>query len=185
MKPLRLLILVCALFSLSAHSESAAKVSCSSRELELRDCTVKLKNWQVSLTKEKILLGDSVWRSAHDLPLIGAETAWHKVLLRQIVGRTFLELQIWGAPVGETHIQELHWVVVELLDKDAKVKLDEVIRRRRPKIKIEVPVVAARKASFPKSPPRPVFILDPEEKYSLLGAGRTVVWSVGTRRGDL
>jgi hypothetical protein len=170
-------ILVTALvisFSLAiSYATPAAKPSpphlqCSGKELKRRDCELSLKPYKTQLSSAKITWSDGTWTSIADAPLPGDKFDWEKVKIEKINNRYFIEYWIWDDGKGEAKIESLHWIVVELNERNALPQFDKIVRKR------EVRVTQPVSYSYDKMIP-----------HALKKSKAGLQWSVGKEAGTI
>jgi hypothetical protein len=117
--------------ALGSHvARSAARTQCSQQELKRRDCSLTLAPYKVQLSHVKITWSDGTWTSIGDAPLSDEKFTWEKVNFQKMDGRFLLQFWIWDNGKGEAKVQSLHWVVLELKQKQLIAHLDQIVRKR-------------------------------------------------------
>lgn len=141
-------------------------LSCSPRELKLRNCTLKQGSLHIEMQKERLRLNDGVWRNLEDEPLKG-DVEWQKVRLQKIGKRTFIEFWIWDLPKGEAAVSDLVWIVWEIKGVETIARVQDVIQKRTPKVDGKG------------------YILDKEKAHKIAaGAHGIVKWSSDSLHGE-
>jgi hypothetical protein len=131
MKNLRLsFLLVVILFFAPGLFAKKYKPTCKKSELETKNCYIKFKSYSLQLTQKKITVHDGVWRSIFDFPIISEKSNWHKVVFQKKGGKHFLNLYIWDAPVGETQVQSLKWLLISFKTVKSKLMVNKVVWKR-------------------------------------------------------
>lgn len=141
-------------------------LSCSARELSLRNCTLKQGPLRVEMQKERLRLNDGVWRNLEDEPIKG-DVEWQKVQLEKIGKRSFIEFWIWNLPKGEAAVSDLVWIVWEIKGVETIARIHEVIQKRTPKVDGKG------------------YILDQVKAHKIVAAPHGMVkWTVDNRHGE-
>ena len=135
---------------------------CTKRELARRDCNLKLRPFEVQLSKMKVTWSDGTWTSIADAPLPGDGNQWEKASLGKIGKRWILQMWIWDVGKGEAKVQSLHWVVAEMDEHISHIRVNEIVRKR--KVKMTTPVT---------------YSYDPFVKHNLKLTGNVIHWTVG------
>lgn len=107
------------------------KFSCNKTELQTKSCVLKLLNYNLQLTPEKILISDGVFRNIKGLPVKGEKVEWVRVNTFRAHKRVFVELLMWGLPIGEANVQSLYWTVSELKGVKLSFLIYELVQKRR------------------------------------------------------
>lgn len=137
----------------------AGKVVCSAREIQRQDCRLTLGSYKLQLLPETVSRFDGTWHGVGEIPLKGEGTSWEKMQFELFQGWPILQMWIWDKPAGETEVQQLHWFVADVSNKnEMQVLANGVVRRRRAK-KIE--------AAEGKPASKPAYTLDAMEPHSI------------------
>ncbi len=107
------------------------KFSCTKTELVTKSCVLKILDYTLRLTPEKILISNGVFRKIKDMPLKGEQVEWIRVNTFRADKRVFVELLIWGLPIGEANVQSLYWTVSVLDGVKLNFLLYELVQKRR------------------------------------------------------
>jgi len=113
-------------------SVPAAKshTQCLAKELQRKDCELTLKPYKVQLSGLKITWSDGTWTSIGDAPMVEEKFQWEKVNFQNFEKRHILQFWIWDDGKGEAKVQSLHWVVMELKEKQLIPHIDKIVRKR-------------------------------------------------------
>lgn len=141
---------------------------CFAKELQRKDCELTIKPYRVQVSRVKVTWSDGTWTSIADAPLPDEKFQWEKVTLQKIDGRWILQFWIWDDGKGEAKVQSLHWVVVELKEKQLVASTDQIVRKR---------VV---RATEPVS-----YTYDREIPHSLKKIKGGLQWTVGKNAGTI
>jgi hypothetical protein len=125
-----LVVLFSLAISYATPATAPAHTQCSSKELSRRDCEVTLKPYKAQLSRMKITWSDGTWTSIGDAPLSEEKNQWEKAKFEKIDQRYFVQFWIWDDGKGEAKVQSLHWVVLELKEKQLIPLLDKIVRKR-------------------------------------------------------
>lgn len=152
----------------SIANPSRTKSECSAFERRTKTCELKVYGWKVQVRAEKVVYHDT--RSIHIVtpPSLLAKGDWESVRLFREGQRWFLEMRLWGPEFEKVPVQDLHWMIAEIIQNRLIVRLDEVIQRRSPS------------ASHPGQ-----YHLNPREKMQLISARDGLHWKAGHRSGVL
>jgi hypothetical protein len=92
---------------------------------------LRFKKWKVQVWQDKIFVNDGLNRSQVALPAAGDSIEWQQVELLSLHGQLFLQMEYWGAPIGDAEVSQRHWLVYELADAKAKLLWNEIVQRRK------------------------------------------------------
>lgn len=109
---------------------SPSHLECSKKELERKDCLLRLSSYKVQISKLKVTWSDGSWTAIADLPMVQEDFHWQEAKLAKMGTRWVLQIWIWDAGKGEAKVESLHWLVSELKDRAFFPKLDKVVRKR-------------------------------------------------------
>ena len=156
----------------ATKGQGGTVVHCTKKELELKSCQLRLKEYHLSFSPDKITVSNGIWKEVHPLPLSGEKVTWERVQLCRLKGRYLVELEIWATPKGEAEVQDLNWAVYELKEVRWQQQVMEVIQKRRLQL------------DEPKNNKKPQFHFDPKEKYGLKAeGGEKISWFAGKWQG--
>lgn len=140
-------------------AKTSGKASCSAREIQRQDCRLTLGSYKLQLLPETVSRFDGTWRGVGEVPLKGEGTSWEKMQFDLFRGWPVLQMWIWDKPSGEAGVQQLHWFVGDVSNRnEMQLLATGVVRRRRAK-KVEV--------MEGKPAPKPAYTLDAMEPHSL------------------
>lgn len=135
------------------------KAVCSAREIQRQDCRLTLGSYKLQLLPDTVSRFDGTWHGVGDMPLKGVGTSWEKMQFDLFRGWPVLQMWVWDKPAGEADVQQLHWFVADVSNKnEMQLLATGVVRRRRAK-KVEV--------AEGKPAPKPSYSLDAMEPHSL------------------
>lgn len=143
------------------------ETACSKEQLRQKNCLLKVGKAQYQFLRENLSINDGVWKEVVPVPLEEAGTEWQSLRVLDRGGRRFFELKIWTPQEPSVHLQSLHWAVVELIGTKTKLRLNQVIQKRRP---------------LPDG--QQGFLTDAVEKHALDVKGQRLYWTVGHLKGD-
>ncbi len=153
------------------------KLSCSARELQRRDCAMESGKLKVDLFHGKWRFADSVTMAVHDLPTGETDVEWKSVYLHVKNGHRLIEYTAWSPPAGEGEVQTLTWYVIEVLEREPKVHVAEVVQRRH--------LTPSREPASAKNPPKLKYDVDPLEKHGLKFNKDTIEWHARRLKGSI
>lgn len=139
---------------------------CLQRDLERKDCLLRLKPYNVQVSRVKVTWSDGTWTSIADAPLPDEKFQWEKVRLDQVAHRWLVQFWIWDSGQGQANVQSLHWVVAELSGHSLTIRLNQIVRRRH------------LKQGTAKS-----YTYDPWIAHSLKAKANVIYWSFGRTNG--
>lgn len=176
--------LLCVIFLLTQDPAEArlvkpsrrdSKAACTPRELKRKDCKLTAKKLKVGLFQDKWRFDDGKWLANQNLPVVGDGVQWQKVTLRQLGTRYVVEMWVWSEPQGETKVQDLNWIVMEVGNFSKAVGVQQVVQRRR--------LLPPRQvASTSKGQAR--YQLDPLEPHGLVLSQGKILWRAGRDKGE-
>ena len=147
---------------------SAGKdVSCSKEQLRQKNCLLKSGKGQYQFLRDNLSVDDGIWKEVVTVPLEEEGTQWQSLRVIRRAGRLFYELKIWSPQKEDVNLQSLHWTIVELVGTKSKLRLNQVIQKRRP---------------IPKK--EKGYLMDKMEKHTLKAKGSRIHWTVGHLKGD-
>lgn len=131
MSPLKLISLVIFFFLGSPPSWAYRRaISCNATELKTKSCPLEYKGYHLHFLKDKFLINNGIWRGLEPMMFKGDSVEWVKITLNFLAQRNFIEIEIWSPPQGEAALQDLHWLVYELIENKALLRLDKVVYKR-------------------------------------------------------
>ena len=107
--------------------EAGSKLSCRARDLKNKNCYLSLDKNRVQVWKDKIFLNDLVERDTKSIAL----GDWQFVKAQKISGRWFLEIGLWGPPLGVGEVESLWWQVYEIKNGQYVKHIEKLIQKRK------------------------------------------------------
>lgn len=128
---MKVFIFLAVILSSAAFAESNKPPACSEKELKIKECLLKWKEFRVGVSPQKIRFTWGAWTSIADFPGADKATEWKEIRIEEHLGRAFLTLKIWQKIENEVALEELHWFVMEPRETRLKMRLDQVVGKRK------------------------------------------------------
>lgn len=120
-------------------SRTTVKETCTSRELQRKDCRLHSGLYNLRLLDKTVAWTDGTWRTVDPLPLVGAQIEWEKAQFHFLGGRPILQLWIWDQGTGEAQVGSLHWYIADAERRRLTILAEGVVRKRRRKSDVGEP----------------------------------------------
>jgi hypothetical protein len=108
---------------------------CAKKNLQLKNCLMKLGSNRVKAWQGKLFLNDMIERDSISIDQIETDQTkaveWQFFKAQKLNNRWFIELGLWGPPVGEGAIESLWWVVIEIREGQFVKRLEKLIQKRK------------------------------------------------------
>lgn len=119
------------IFFSALGSNSSSLASCKKKELDNKNCDLKLNPYQLHFTEKRVTIEREFLKRVQDLPLLTDGLVWKKISLSAYGTRWIVEFELLTPASGEIRLQDLHWIVMELKMDRGLVLLDEIIQKQR------------------------------------------------------
>lgn len=152
--------------ALAADKKKERPSVCNKRNLELKDCHLRVSEFDIHIWQDKFILQGPVKRSMKTLPLFGEDVRWHSAQTLVKNNRSFVQMVIWGPPQGLGEVESAHYFVYEIKPGVVEMKLEKVIQKRKKRAdgKMEA---------------------DKKLKTDISAKSNKVIWKVGDESGEL
>ena len=143
-----------------------AKSWCSPTELNLKNCSIQTRELEVHVNEADVRVNNNVWHHLRHLKQLETTQQWDSLGLRTFSERIFLQAKVWKKSKVLESIEHLNWLVWEVDGTELKLKIQEVIQKRK-KIK------------------EGEFITDPLEKHGIKFKNKKLIWWFKTEQKPL
>ena len=134
-----------------------AKSWCSPTELNLKNCSLEIRELEVNINEADVRVNNGVWHHLRNLKELEVTEQWDSVGLRPFSERMCLQAKVWKKSTVLDSIEHLNWLVWEVEGTELKLKIHEVIQKRK-KIK------------------QGEYITDPLEKHGIKFKNTKLIW---------
>ena len=108
---------------------SRPKLTCTKKELELKNCKIQSGAIELSFWKEKFSVTDQIRRRLYDWPYFHELSSWEKIQLYSTGPDHILEILVWGAPNEITSIQTQHWLIYKIQNENADLRVEKKVEK--------------------------------------------------------